>query len=126
MGFYQAQKIEALEARVAELEAKIYQCGLWEDMGPRQADAIVLLTTQVAQLQRSLACSIVNGNEAREQCLEHAYALADIRIAVTEACALAAESQTCCVQETDDYYSGYCDGVMEAAKAVRKTICSTS
>ena len=75
MGFYQAQKIEALEARVAELEAKIYQCGLWEDMGPRQADAIVLLTTQVAQLQRSLACSIVNGNEAREQCLEHVYAL---------------------------------------------------
>ena len=59
MGFYQAQKIEALEARVAELEAKIYQCGLWEDMGPRQADAIVLLTTQVAELKAA-----INGYEA--------------------------------------------------------------
>ena len=86
MGFYQAQKIEKLEARIAELEAKIHQCGLWEDMGPRQADAIVLLTTQVAELKRSLAASIVNGNHAREQCLEHAYALsaAGARIAELE------------------------------------------
>lgn len=49
-----------------------------------------------------------------------------IRLQVISECALVAESQTCCVQETDDYYSGYCDGVMEAAKAVRELICSTS
>ena len=86
MGFYQAQKIEKLEARIAELEAKIHQCGLWEDMGPRQADAIVLLTTQVAGLEGSLAASILNGNDAREKCLEYSYALsaAGARIAELE------------------------------------------
>ena len=54
MGFYQAQKIEKLEARIAELEAKICQCGLWEDMGPRQAEAISFLHAQKRDLEKQM------------------------------------------------------------------------
>ena len=36
-----------------------------------------------------------------------------------EQCALAAESTTCDVSETNDYYSGFCDGVTEATAAIR-------
>lgn len=53
----------------------IERLALWEDMGPRQADAIVLLTERVAAMESALSCSIVSGNDARERCLEHAYAL---------------------------------------------------
>ena len=42
-----------------------------------------------------------------------------IRQEVIEECALVAESTMCSVTETVDYFSGYCDGVMEAAAAVR-------
>jgi BMFP domain-containing protein YqiC len=56
MGFYQAQKIEKLEARIKELEAE-------------------------------LACSIVSGNDAREQALGYVYELNEAakRIAELEA-----------------------------------------
>ena len=83
MGFYQAQKIEALEARVAELEAMHREDSVYLVAA---ADAVEALRARNAELERSLACSIVNGNDAREQCLEHAYALsaAGARIAELE------------------------------------------
>ena len=83
MGFYQAQKIEKLEARIAELEANYNDA--WQ-MLVNQARTIKEKQERIEQLERELACSIVNGNDARELCLEHAYALsaAGARIAELE------------------------------------------
>jgi hypothetical protein len=39
---------------------------------------------------------------------------------IVEECALVAEGTMCCVDETEDYYSGFCDGVTDATFEVRK------
>lgn len=54
---------------------------------------------------------------------EAAETIKKLRAAVTaerERCYLAAVSTTCNVEETADYYSGYCDGVQDAAAALKE------
>jgi predicted RNase H-like nuclease (RuvC/YqgF family) len=62
-------------------------------------DTIDELRARIAELERQLASSIVSGNDAREQCLEHVYALsaAALRIAELEGDLARERSTVTCV-----------------------------
>jgi len=70
-----------------------------QKMFKEASDAIEALQKRIAELERQLACSIVNGNDAREQCLEHVYALSEaaVRIAELEGDLARERSTTTCV-----------------------------
>lgn len=86
---FAAKQIEALMARIAELESLLRQTneGYAECIAARE------------DLKQELACSIVSGNDARERCLEHVYALsaAALRIAELEGDLARERSTTTCV-----------------------------
>lgn len=66
--------LDSKDKRIAELEAEINHLEQnfteWLKEYRKRGD-------RIAELERQLACSIVNGNDAREQCLEHVYALSE-------------------------------------------------
>ena len=55
MGFYQAQKIEALEARIAELEAEILAGNDWLNARASVLQELAEANARIAELEKELA-----------------------------------------------------------------------
>jgi chromosome segregation ATPase len=83
---------DALEEIAASREA------VWKHAKMLEKD-LLAHKERIAELERQLASSIVSGNDAREQCLEHVYALsaAALRIAELEGDLARERSTVTCV-----------------------------